>query len=183
MALRIEGQIHTVLEATLKAGAAKMGGVVRCKLQNVITGRFSEPHFRPDERLENVELERQQMEYLFSDESNCVLMNPISFEQVELPRALVGPGEKFLEPGMTIPVKFCEGRPVNLVLPEFVEARIADTAPTMHAQQDSTWKKAKLENGVEIMVPLFIGPGDVVRVKVSTGTYQERARSEKRGGV
>lgn len=134
MAVRIDGQIHKVVEAVHRAGAAKLGGVVKAKLLNLQTGRLSEPHFRPDERLEELALERQGMEYLYSNDDHCVLMNLVSFEQVEVPRAAVGAGEAFLDPGMKIPVELFEGRPVSLVLPEVAEARVADTAPPMHAQ-------------------------------------------------
>lgn len=183
MAIRIDGQIYKVLEAAFKAGGGKLGGLVKSKLQNMPSGRLSEPHFRPEERLDDLALERQTMEYLYSDENNCFLMNPVTFEQVEVQRAVVGPGEKFLESGMQIPVELFEGRPLSLVLPETVEARIIETASPMHAQQDSTWKRARLENGVEIMVPLFIGPGEIVRVDVNSARYVERVRLERKKGA
>ena len=66
MFIRIEGQIYAVLDAETRAGAAKLSGVVKTKLRNVIGGRMWEPHFRPDERLEDLELERQTLEFLFS---------------------------------------------------------------------------------------------------------------------
>lgn len=116
-------------------------------------GSFSEPHLRPDERLEDLSLDRQSMEYLYSDEVNCVFMNPVTFEQVEVHRSCLGPGERFLEPGMNIPVELFEERLISLVLPDVVAARIANTASPMHAQQTSTRKRARLDNGVEIMVP------------------------------
>ena len=71
MFIRIEGQIYEVLEAESRAGAAKLSGVVKSKLRNVIGGRMWEPHFRPDERLEDVELEQQTMEFLFNDADSC----------------------------------------------------------------------------------------------------------------
>src|SRR5437879_3437678 len=76
MAVRIEGQIYKVLEAEFKTGAGQAGGVVRTKLRNAETGRIWEPHFRADERLEELELERQTMEFLYSDADNCTFMNP-----------------------------------------------------------------------------------------------------------
>src|SRR5215467_11873665 len=91
MALRIHKQIYKVLEAEAKAGAAKMGGLVKTKLRNAASGRLWEPHFRPDERLEDLELERQVMEFLYRDAGNCVFMNPDNYEQEEIPAAIVGP--------------------------------------------------------------------------------------------
>jgi elongation factor P len=79
-----------------------------------------------------------------------------------------------------VPVELFEGRPINVVLPEILEARVASTAEPVHQQQDNAWKEAVLENGVRIRVPLFIGPGEIVRVEVKSGRYLERVRAERR---
>ena len=180
MFIRIEGQIYEVLEAESKAGAAKLSGVVKTKLRNVTSGRMWEPHFRPDERLEDLELEQKTLEFLFSDADSCTFMNPESFEQIEVPRAILGMAEQFLQSGMQLPVQFFEGRPISAVFPDIVEACVASTTPPAHSQQDSTWKEATLENGLHIRVPLFIAPGEIVRVEVQTGRYVERAKSERK---
>ncbi len=180
MALRIEGQIFKVLEVDVKAGGGQLGGVVKTKLRNVNSGRLWEPHFRPDERLEDLELERQSMEFLYSDAENCTFMNPNTYDQVEVPQAILGPGKEFLQPGTSVPVEFFEGHPISVVLPTVAEARVADTAPPVHSGQDNVWKEATLDNGMVINVPLFIGTGETVRVDVRTGRYLERVREKKR---
>jgi elongation factor P len=178
--LRIEGHIYKVIEAEYKAGAAKMSGVVKTKLVNLRTGHMWEPHFRPLERLEELQLERRKMEFLYAEGETCTFMRPDTFEQVELPRAILGFAAAFLEPGMEVPVDFFEGEAISAVLPEVVEARVATTAPAIHAPQDNAWKEGKLENGLVIHVPLFIAPGEIVRVDVKTGRYVERARAERK---
>jgi elongation factor P len=183
MLVRFEGQVYKVLQVDSKAGAAKMGGVVKAKLSNVLSGRELEHHFRPQERLEESELDRHNMEFLYSGEDGVTFMNPVSFEQVEIPREMLGSAEPFLQPGMSLPVEFFEGKPVNVILPQFVEVKVATTAPPIHAQQDSAWKEATLENGMEIKVPLFIGPGETVRVEVRTGRYVDRVRLDRKGGA
>jgi len=176
--LRIERQIYEVLEAEFKAGTAKLTGVVKTKLNNLTTGSMWEQHFRPQERLEDVHLEPRRLEFLFSDADNCTFMNPENFEQVEVPRAIVGAAEKFLQSGMLLSAEFFEGQPISVRFPDVAEARVARTAPPAHAHQDSAWKEAWLENGVRIQVPLFIAPGEIVRVDVKAGRYVERARAE-----
>lgn len=183
MAVRIEGQIYKVLEAEFKAGAGQAGGVVKTKLRNVASGRIWEPHFRPDERLEQLELQRETMEFLYSDADKCYLMNPETFEQVEIPRAILGPAASYLKPEMKLPVEFFDGRPISIVFPSIVDVRVAQTAPPVHSQQDNTWKEAILKNGLQIMVPLFIAPDEIVRVEVETGRYLERVRSERKRGA
>lgn len=176
--LRIEGEIYKVLEVEAKAGAAKMGGVVKTKLSNVRSGRLWEPHFRPQERLEDLELERHMMEFIFAEGESCTFMNPETYEQIEIPSTVLGLGQKFLQSGMELPVEFFQGEPISVVFPEIAEARILSTAPASHSQQDSAWKEAVLENGMSIRVPLFIAAGELVRVEVKTGRYIERARAE-----
>ena len=180
MVIRIEGQVHKVLEVESKAGAAKMGGVVKAKLINVKTGRMWEPHFRPQERLEDVELERRMMEFLYDQGANCTFMRPDTFEQIDVPSELIGPGKEFLQPGMELPIEFFEGEPISVVFPDVAEVRVADTASAAHAQHDTAWKPAVLENGVAIRVPMFIATGEIVRVDVRTGRYIERGRAERK---
>jgi elongation factor P len=180
MIVRIEGQTYKVLEVEAKAGAAKMGGVVKTKLVNVRSGRMWEPHFRPQERLQDLELERHTLEFLFVQDDTCTFMRPDTYEQVEVPTRTLGPGERFLKPGMQLPVEFFEGQPISVVFPEIAEVRVAETAPAVHAQPDGAWKEATLENGLEIRVPLFIAPGEMVRVDVKTGRYMERVRMERK---
>ena len=178
--LRMEGEIYRVLGAEFKAGAAKLSGVVKTQLSNVTTGSMWERHFRPQERLEDVQLEQRTLEFLFSDADSCTFMNPENFEQIEIPRSLLGAAEQFLQSGMLVPVQFFDGRPISALLPDVAEARVARTAPPVHAHQDNGWKEATLENGVRIQVPLFIAPGELVRVDVKAGRYVERARAERK---
>ncbi|MGA2607732.1 MAG: translation elongation factor P [Terriglobia bacterium] len=183
MVIRIEGQIYRVLEAESKAGAAKLGGVIKTKLSNVRTGHIWEPHFRPQERLEEVQLERRILEFVFGAGDACTFMSPQTFEQWEVPRGVLGPAEKFLQPGMHLPVEFFAGEPLRVAFPEVAEVRVAETAPPAHAQQETAWKEAKLENGLSVQVPMFIGRGEVVRVEVRTGHYSERVRVERKRGA
>jgi len=182
MAIHLEGQIYRVLAVESKAGAAKLGGVVKTKLSNVVNGHIWEPHFRPQERMEEVELERRLMEYVFSSGDTCTFMNPETFEQIEIPKTVVGSAETFLRSGMEIPVEFFGGQPLAVLFPDAVEIGVRQTAPAAHAQQETAWKQATLENGMNIQVPMFVGPGEILRVEVRTGRYLERVRAvHKRG--
>lgn len=180
MIVRIEGQVHKIMEVESKAGAAKMGGVVKAKLINVKTRRLWEPHFRPQERLEEAHLDRHIMEFLYSNNDSCTFMRPDTFDQVSVPNAILGVAKDFLQAGMEVPIEFSEGEAVGAELPYSAEVRVTTTAPPSHAAGDSAWKEAVLENGVSTRVPLFIAPGDMVRVEVKTGHYLERGRSDRR---
>ncbi len=178
--LRIDGQIYKVLELEAKAGAAKMNGVVKAKMVNVRSGRAWEPHFRPQEKLEDLQIDRRQMEFLYADGDSCTFMRPDTFDQVTVPITVIGPAAKFLQAGEQVPVEFFGDEAISVVLPPIMEARVTRTAPPSRSQQDSTWKEAVLENGLSTRVPLFIAEGEIVRVEVSTGRYVERAHADRR---
>ena len=174
--IRIDGRIYKVLEVESKAGAAKLGGVVKTKLSDVRSGRMWEPHFRPQERLEEVELERRTMEFLFSEGDTCTFMNPSTFEQVELPTAILGRAAQFLQPGVDLPVEFFAEEPLSRRSrsPHQADRAAGALATGQCLEAGHAGKRSS------IRVPLFIGPGEVVRVEVRTGRYVERAHAERR---
>lgn len=180
MVVRVEGQVYRVLQVEAKAAAAKLGGVVKAELSNVMTGRLWEARFRPQERLEDLQVERRNMEFLFHEGDACTFMDPNTFEQVEVSDEILGRAVNFLQSGALVPLDFFEGKPISAMLPDIVEARVVDTAPPSHSQQDSAWKEAKLENNVSIRVPLFIATGEWVRVDLRTGRYLERVHSDRK---
>lgn len=179
MALRLEGQVFKVLQSEFKAGGGQAGGVVKSVLQNVVSGREWDRRFHPDEKLEDLPLERRNLEFLYADGESSIFMDPRNFEQVEVTAAALGKMHAFLEAGMNLPVEFCEDKPISVTLPDVVEARVAETAPPQHSGQDTTWKEAVLDNGVQVLVPLFIAPGELVRLDTRTGKYLERVRMKK----
>ena len=178
MALRIDGQIYRVVEVEARAGAAKMAGTVRTRLSNVRGGRIWDQHFRPQERLENLELERRRVEFLYGNGNTCTFLRLDSFEQVEFPSESLGLAEKFLEAGAEVQAEFFEEEPISVVLPDTIEARVVSTAPPARSQQDSSKKEATLENGLSVQVPLFVAPGETVSIDMKTGRYVERVRTQ-----
>ncbi|MCS6954106.1 MAG: elongation factor P [Bryobacterales bacterium] len=176
MAVRYEGQVYKVLVADYHPGQGKMGGTTHARLKNLATGALWEHSFRSDLKLEDLPVEKQEMEFLYTDADACYFMNPDTFEQVAVPVKVIGEQARFLRPEMRLQVEFVEGQPVSVLFPDIIEVRIADTAPPTHAQQDSTWKEAVLENGVQIMVPQFIKTGDMIRLDVENLKYVDRAK-------
>jgi elongation factor P len=176
MAIRYEGQTYRVMACDYHPGQGKMGGVAHVRLKNLNTGTFWETSLRADLKLEERPVERQSLGFLYSEDDQSWFMNPETFEQTAIPNALLGQQARFLQPEMTLPVELVEDRPVNVVFPEVLEVRIADTAPPLHNQVDSTWKTARLDNGVEVMVPQFIKTGDSIRLDVASLRYMDRAK-------
>jgi elongation factor P len=176
MAIRFEAAPYKVVAADYHPGQGKMGGVAHVRLRNLDTGTYWEHSFRSELKLEEIPLEKQALEFLYEDGGQCCFMNPGTFEQTEIAKQMVGPQAGFLEPGMKLTVELMDGRPVSVVFPDFLEVKVADTAPPLHQQQDNTLKPAKLTNGMEIMVPQFVKPGDAIRVDMQAMKYMDRVR-------
>ncbi len=176
MAIRYEGQIYKVLTSEYHSGQGRMGGVSHASLRNLITGTLWEHSFRAELKLEEVPIEKRPLTFLYSDQEQSYFMNPISFEQVEIANSLIGEQIRFLEPDMQVSVEFLEDRPVNVLFPDIVEVRIAETPPPVHGQQDNTWKTARLGNGIKVLVPQFLKNGDLIRLDVASLKYMDRAK-------
>jgi elongation factor P len=180
MAIRLESQPYKVLAADYHPGQGKMGGVTHARLKNLTTGTLREISFRAEMKLDEVASEKAPMDFLYEDAGECNFMNPQTFEQVGIPASLIGPQAGLLQPEMRLLVDFVEGQPVGVYFPEVLEVRIAETAPAAHQQVDSVWKPARLESGIEIMVPQFIKTGDTIRLDVANMKYMDRAKGAAR---
>lgn len=178
MAIKHEGQQYKVVAAEYHPGQGKMGGVTHARLQNLNTRTFWEHSFRSDLKLEELPVSRETLEFLYADAGVSFFMNPDTYDQIEISNELIGPQAGFLLPGMRLGVEFVDERPVNVLFPDVLELKIADTAPAMHQQVDSTFKPAKLENGVEVMVPQFVKTGDAIRLDMHTMKYMDRVKSD-----
>ena len=176
MAIRYEGQLYRVLAADYHPGQGRMTGQNHARLRNLSTGTLWEHSFRSELKLDDIPIEKRALEYLYADAEQHCFMEPETYEQIEVPKALLGPQAAFLEAGMKLAVEFVEGRPVSVIMPDSLEVKVADTAPASHQQQDSNYKPAKLDNGVEVMVPQFVKTGDVIRVALETMKYMDRVR-------
>jgi elongation factor P len=181
MAIRYNGQSYKVLLAEYHPGQGKMGGVTHARLKNLATGTLWEHSFRADLKIEELPAEKRPMEFLYSDTGQCYFMDPENYEQVAIAVSVVGQQIALLQPQMRVAIEFVEGSPVSVAFPDILEVRVADTAPPVHQPQESVWKAARLENGVEIMVPQFIKNGDLIRMDVASLKYIDRAKGAGKG--
>ncbi|CUT02809.1 elongation factor P [Candidatus Kryptobacter tengchongensis] len=179
MALRIEGTIYKVIEAKVHAGSGQMQGFVSTRLLNLSTGHYTERRFRTDEKVEDVELIRKPMEYIYNDGDLFYFMDPQTYEQVGVPKEALGNFAKFLKEGTKVDVEFLGDQPISVRSPKTVDLKVVLTGSGVKEAQDNTMKSATLENGMEILVPQFIKEGEIVRVDVETMRYVERVTQKK----
>ena len=175
MSIAFEGQTYRVVAAEYHPGQGKMGGVTHTHLQNLDTRTLRDYSFRSDLKLQEITLDKQTLEFLYADGDQYCFMNSENFEQTEIPREVIGPRVAVLVAGVRVTAEFLAGRPVNVLFPDMLDVQIVDTAPPLHQQTDSTFKPARLENGLEVMVPQFVKTGDFIRVNVETLKYVARS--------
>src|SRR5262245_21689508 len=106
MAIRHEGQTYKVVSSEYHPGQGKMGGVTHARLRNLATGTLWEHSFRAELKLEDVPAEKHSMSFLYADADQCYFMNPVTYEQVEIPALIIGEQARFLQPDMQLPVEF-----------------------------------------------------------------------------
>lgn len=146
-------------------------------LRNVKSGKQMEHRFRAGEGVEMVRVEFKEMQYLYKDGNNLVLMDPETFDQIYLDEAMVGTAAKFLKEEMIVKVSFEGDTPLGAEAPTFVTLTVSYTEPGVKGDTaTNTLKPASLDNGAEVMVPLFVNEGDKVKVDTRTGDYVERVK-------
>jgi elongation factor P len=174
MTLNLGGTLWTVLEF-LHHKPGKGQAVVRTKLRNVKTGAVQERTFKADEKVGLARVERREMQYLYRESDHLVLMDTESYEQLPVPLNVVGSAADYLVEGATCLVPTFEGTPIGVELPAAVVLAVASTEPGIKGDRVSgAVKPAQLETGISVQVPLFVGPGDRVKVDTRTGAYLSR---------
>jgi elongation factor P len=172
--VEIDGKLYRVLEIVRHAGSGQFQGFLELKLQDMQTKHVVEKRFKPTDKLNEVELSKKQMQYLYNDGEMFYFMDPETFEQVGIPKAAIGTIEKFLKENTLLTVELMGEEPISVQFPKIVELKVTMTGPGIREGQDNTMKPATLENGIEILVPQFVETGDVVRVDTEKVKYVER---------
>jgi elongation factor P len=163
----------------VRAQAVKPGkgpAYAQVELKNVIDGTKLNERFRASETVERVRLEQKDYQFLYAEGDMLTFMDLDTYEQIQIPKELLGERAAFLQDGMTVTVESHEGRPIGVALPDQVTLEVVEAEPVVKGQTAaSSYKPAKLENGVRIMVPPFIGVGERVVVDTNEITYVRRA--------
>ena len=152
--------------------------MVQAKLKNLRTGSSFEHRFRAADSIDPASMETHDLEFLYQGGDTYHFMNTENYDQLEMDEEMLGDNAQWMQPGMKIQAEYYDGRPVGIKLPNSLVLEVVDTAPVMRtATKTASTKPAKLENGVTINVPEFVGTGDKVKVNPATGEYQERAKA------
>ncbi|MET0155294.1 MAG: elongation factor P [Rickettsiales bacterium] len=170
-----QGKLFVVAKkSTTQPG--KGGAYVQLELKNLTEGTKHNERFRSSESIERVVLDEQTYQFLYNEGENAVLMNMEDFEQITVPLENIGESAAFLEEGMQVTAVSHEDNIVSVSLPEEMVGEIVEAEPALKGQTvSSSYKPARLANGVRVMVPPFIDIGTRIIVKTLDASYVKRA--------
>lgn len=174
--IRLENELYKILAAEFKVGTAKLPSSMHLRLKNLHTGTITERRLHPETKVEDVTVEAVTMDFSYADGDSLYFLHPETYEMIEIPKRMAGGYERFLEPGAKLRIEFFGEEPIDAVVPATVDIEVASTGAPMHGDVDAAPKSATLVNGMEVLVPQFIKPGDRIRIDVKTGKYLERVR-------
>lgn len=174
--IQIDGKPFKVIEYSQKV-MGRGGSIVNVKLKNVIDGSVIPKTFKGADKIEPAEVSTQTVQYLYNDEQHYYFMDPVSFEQFQLPADLVEDAAPYLKEGDNIGLQFFDGRVINVELPNNLYLAVTYTESVVKGDTTSNvLKDATLETGKVVKVPSFIKEGDVIKVDTRTGDYLERKK-------
>ena len=174
LTLELDNGLWNVVEF-LHVKPGKGSAFVRTKLKNAQTGQVVEKTFRAGEKVAKAMLDRREMQYLYKEGADYVMMDNESYEQLNVAEAQIGDGIKYLKENMIIQVLMHNGRIIGVDIPSHVELEVIDTPPAEkgNTAQGGT-KPATLETGAVVNVPFFVSNGDRIRVDTRTNQYLDR---------
>ena len=152
-------------------------GFMQTKMKSLRTGIGTEYKFRSEDRVDQAILDNRQFQYLYAEGDMHTFMDTENYEQISLSADDIGDLLKYLLPESKVGIEFHDGKPVGINPPSTVDLTVVDTEPSMKgATASASYKPAKLETGVTVLVPPFVQIGDKVRVDPTDGSYQERVK-------
>ena len=171
-----EGRRWTVLKQQIIT-PGKGGAFIQVEMRDLKSGNKTNERWRTADTVERLLTEEKEYTYSYTDGTNLVLMDPESFEQAIVSADLLGDAAAFLQDNMHLTVDLVEGEPVAAHLPPTVVLEVVEADPVVRGQTAaSSYKPAKLSNGVRTMVPPFVETGEKIVVKTEDASYVERAK-------
>ena len=155
----------------------KGGAFTVIEIRDLRSGNKATERFRTQETVERVRLDEKEMQFLYMEDNQATFMDNDSFEQVTVPRELIGDPADFLQDGMVCKVMTYEGAPLSVEMPSSVIMELVEADPVVRGQTaSSSYKPGKLENGRRVLIPPHVEAGTRIVVSTADGSYVERAK-------
>ena len=175
--VQIDGEPYLMIEMNfVKPG--KGNALYKCKLRNLVRNTVVDRTYKGGDALEAADVEEIDTQYLYRQGDTFVFMDSSSYEQYELTADQVGDYWKYLKESLSVGMVLYNGNPITLTPPNHVELEITECEPGAKGDTaTNVTKPAKVETGAEVLVPIFIKQGNVIKVDTRTGDYVERVRN------
>lgn len=173
MVLMLDG-LPQVLDEVHTSGTAQTKHKIHGRLRNLKTGRFTDHVFAENERIPLADLHYRRVTFSYAQGDRYVFSDVETFDELDLAAEVIGDRRWFIKDDAEYRALFLEGKFLDIVLPASVSLKVKETAPPIRGGFDTTWKEAKMETGIELMVPLFIAAGETIRVDTATRKYLGR---------
>jgi elongation factor P len=178
MVLMLDGSPH-VIEDLHTSGTAQTRHKLHTRLRHLTTGRIIDRVFAENERVPVAPLETRRVTYSYAQGDTHVFSDTETFDELEFSGEQLGERRWFLKENEDYKVLLLDGKLLDIVLPSQIPLKVVDTAPPARGGLDTAWKEARLETGLQIMVPLFIANGETIRVDTAAKKYAGRETLEK----
>lgn len=175
MGVKIDGKLFVVTGIEHRT-PGNLRAFVQLTIKDVLKAQTLEKRYKPSDDIEVIDLDRREMEYLYSDNTGATFMDIESFEQYTMSESVLGNALKFLRPNAKTQVLLHDGNPILIELPGAVELTVKDCPPEVKgATVTNQTKDAEMETGLAVRVPAFIKVGETLRISTADGSYQSRA--------
>lgn len=177
--IELEGKPFVIVQFQ-HVNPGKGSAFVRTKLKNLETGQVLERTFKAGvDTAGKPDMEEKEMEYMYSDPDGYNFMDQSNYETIHLTHDQVDEAKDFLQETIIVKVLYYNGLPISVELPNFVQLRVTQTDPGLKGDTASGGtKKAVMETGAQINVPLFIKEGELLKIDTRTGDYVERVKEQ-----
>jgi len=176
--LMVEGEPFIITEFDFSK-PGKGQAIYNCKLKNMLTGSTMSRSFRSNDRFEKPDLSQRVVNFSYAQDDNTYIFTDENFEEIFVPKDVVGDARHFLADNMQCEILFLKDLPMEITLPNFVEAKIAscEAGARGNTASGKVTKPATLESGYTLPVPLFVNEGETIRIDTRTGEYVDRVKS------
>jgi elongation factor P len=176
MIIKHDGDLYSVYSVDHRTPGNKRAAMAT-KMRNLRNGSMIDHRFRAEEFLDKVTVDEIEFDYLYSDGDGHHFMNTQNYEQLALQNDVVGDTKDYLIPNMPVKIEYFDEKAIGVLIPDTVDLMVVDTEPSIQkATASAVMKPAKLETGLVINVPPFVGNGDKVRVDTTEGRYIQRVQ-------
>ncbi len=179
MVLILDGSPQ-VLEEFHLSGTAQTRHKLHARLRHLKSGRLNDRTFTEGERVPVAEVQHRRVQFSYHSGNDFVFSDVETFDELTLGLEQIGDRRGFIQENEEYRALLLDGRLLDIVLPASLTLQVVETAPPVRGGSDATWKPARLETGLEVMVPLFIAPGERIRVDTATRKYTGRESEGKK---